>query len=56
MIFNALARLQPGARRAGIAEATAHGGAAPSLGQAGLALFGSSGGIAVTVPCHFKTR
>ncbi len=47
-IFNALARLRPGASVAQAAsEGTARAGAAPSLANAGIALFGSNGAIAV---------
>ena len=48
MIFNAMARLRPGttAEQAS-AEGTARGRAAPSLGGAGLALFGNGGEIAL---------
>jgi len=48
-IFNAIARMRPGVtvQQAG-AEATARGRAAPTLGAAGVALFGSGGDIAVT--------
>ena len=48
-IFSALARLRPGATVAQAAsEATARGLGAPSLSNAGTALFGSNGPIAVT--------
>jgi len=48
-IFNALARLRPGVAAAQAAsEATARAIAAPSLANAGIALFGSNGAIAVT--------
>jgi predicted permease len=47
-IFNAVARLHPRATPSqAAAEATAHGRAAPSLRQAGVALFGSDGEISV---------
>jgi putative ABC transport system permease protein len=49
MIFNAVARLRPGATaQQAASEATSRGRAAPSLGSAGVALFGSAGDIAVT--------
>lgn len=47
-IFNAVARLRDGVTaQQAASEATARGRAAPSLGTAGVALFGSSGAIAV---------
>lgn len=54
MIFNAIARLRPGATpEQATSEATARGRAAPSLLEAGLALFGSSGEIrVVAVPAR----
>ena len=48
-IFNAVARLRPGGTaQQAASEATSRGRAAPSLGSAGVALFGSSADIAVT--------
>ncbi|HEX6465622.1 MAG TPA: ABC transporter permease [Vicinamibacterales bacterium] len=48
-IFNALARLRPGATvQQASSEGTARGRAAPTLGPAGIALFGGGGPIAVT--------
>jgi predicted permease len=54
MIFNVVARLRPGVTPDQAAtEATARGRAAPSLGQAGLALFGGTGDIrVVAVPAR----
>jgi putative ABC transport system permease protein len=50
VIFNAVARLRPGATPAqAAAEATARGRAAPSLRSAGIGLFGSEGDISVSV-------
>lgn len=49
MIFNALGRLRAGVTpEQASAEGTARGRAAPTLGQAALALFGSTGAIQIT--------
>ena len=49
MIFNAVARLRPGVSpQQAASEATSRGRAAPTLAAAAVALFGSSGEIAVT--------
>ncbi len=49
MIFNAVARLRPGTTaQQAASEGTSRARAAPSLGAAGLAMFGNAGGIAVT--------
>ncbi|MGH9372114.1 MAG: ABC transporter permease, partial [Vicinamibacterales bacterium] len=49
VIFNAVARLRPGATaQQAASEATSRGRAAPSLGSAAVALFGSAGDSAIT--------